>query len=35
MFRLKPLQQRRERQNIQQRMEESHVDKWKGIESIH
>lgn len=35
MLRLKPLQQRRERQDIQQRMEESHMDKRKGIEPIH
>ena len=35
MLRLKPLQQRRKRQNVHQRMEETHMDKWVCIEPVH
>jgi hypothetical protein len=35
MFRLKALQQRRKRQNIQQNMPETRVNKGVRIESVH
>lgn len=35
MLGLKPLQQRRQRQEIEQRVEESKMYEWKCIQSVH